>query len=85
MIEAKVWIKKYLIELSLDKLDLCKSKRGKKARVFNSSPIQHNSNESRDITMKILKKTLNINKTTLDETTTIARQYCRYSNENAKY
>lgn len=73
IIEAKVWIRKYLIELSLDRLDLYRSKRGRKAKVFSSNPIQHNNKELKDMTIKILKKILNINKTRLGETPIIAR------------
>lgn len=61
-IEARVWVKKYLIAASLLNLSLANNNRGIKVRVFNSSPSQEINNEGAEITNNTLIKIPNLNK-----------------------
>jgi hypothetical protein len=56
--EAKVWVRKYLIEASLESLDFFTSKIGMNAKVFNSNPIHAMNMEGDEITKKILVRIL---------------------------
>lgn len=63
-IEARVWVKKYLIAASeVSFLFITKSK-GMKAKVFNSKPTHLTNNEGEDKIIKILKTILKKNKST---------------------
>ena len=66
-IEAKVWTKKYFTADSVDKVDFFIRRKGIKANVFNSIPIQQKRIESEDRIIKILKMILNRNKNSLGE------------------
>lgn len=61
MTEAKACVRKYLIEESLRPLELFKSKRGIKARVFTSNPTQHKIKEDEEETNIKLKKIITKN------------------------
>jgi len=60
--DAKVWVKKYLIEHSLENFLLNVSKIGIKAKVFNSNPSQEIKIEQDEKTKKTLRKILIENK-----------------------
>lgn len=62
--DANVWVKKYLIEDSLEILFFSRRSKGIKAKVFNSSPTQDNIKEDEEITKKILIRILSVNNTT---------------------
>lgn len=59
-IEARVWVKKYLIEASLEIELFLPNRIGKNASVFNSSPIHEINKEGEEITRMILEKILKI-------------------------
>lgn len=53
-IEAKVWVRKYLIADSFEDLLFELRIKGINAKVFNSNPIHLNINEGEEVTIKIL-------------------------------